>query len=335
MNFKNIVKSIIFSNFFLKTFGSAFFFKFFLKNSTVTFLFHEVTDEPSEFQEKYNLNVPPELFKDQIKMIMDHFNVISADTLLKGNYETPAALITFDDGQKGVYNNAYPILEELNCPSLIFLNMAPIKGEIFWSGLVTYLCNCDNRFIKTIINSKENKHKNLNFLNIRPNDIFEYVENNKSIIYKNARKYYGDFMNIDDLKKISNSNLMMFGNHLYKHYNCASISNEEIIENYNLNQKELQKFKNSLKLFSYPFGQKNTCYNEKTNNLIFDLGANAIFTANPENFHDNGKVYHRFSISNKYNSESFLRMMLVIRKIIINLSLQDLYTKIIKKLNKN
>tara|TARA_B110000305_G_C18931329_1_gene399702 strand:- start:154 stop:576 length:423 start_codon:yes stop_codon:yes gene_type:complete len=140
---------------------------------------------------------------------------------------------------------------------------------------------------------------------------------------------------MDDLKKISNSNLMMFGNHLYKHYNCVSTSNEEIIKNYNLNQKELEKFKNSLNLFSYPFGQKNTCYNEKTNNLIFDLGANAIFTANPENFLNNGKVYHRFSISNKYNSESFLKMMLVIRKIIINLSLQDLYTKIIKKINKN
>ena len=55
MSIKDIVKLIIFSNFFLKIFGSTFFFKFFLKNSTVAFLFHEVTDEPSEFQEKYNL----------------------------------------------------------------------------------------------------------------------------------------------------------------------------------------------------------------------------------------------------------------------------------------
>ena len=333
MNIKTTVKSIIFSNFFLKIFGSTFFFKFFLKNSTVIFLFHEVTDEPSEFHEKYNLNVPPDLFKDQIKMIMNHFNVISADTLLNGDYETPAALITFDDGSKGNYDNAYPILEELNCPSLMFLNMGPIKGEIFWSGLITYLCNCDNVFIKTFINSKENRHKKLNYLNIRPNDIVEYIKSNKLEIYKDAREYYGNFMNMDDLKKMSESNLLNFGNHLYKHYNCVSTSNEEIIKNYNLNQKELEKFKNSLKLFSYPFGQKNTCYNEKTNNLIFGLGADAIFTANPENFLNNGKIFHRFSISNKYNSASILRIMLVIRKIIINLSWQDLFTKVIKKLN--
>jgi peptidoglycan/xylan/chitin deacetylase (PgdA/CDA1 family) len=326
---KKIIKHILYNDIFLKIFGSTFLFRFLLKNSTVIFLYHEVTNEPSEFHKKYGLNVTPKLFKDQIKMIKNHFNVIDAKTLLKGNYKTPAALITFDDGSKGNYTNAYPILEELKCPSLMFLNMGPIKGEIFWSGLITYLFNCDDKFNETVIN------KNLNFLNIRPNDIEEYLKINKSQIYKNARRYYGDFMNTNDLKKMSESSFLSFGNHLYQHYNCANCSKDEIVNNYVLNHDLLKNYKNYSNLFSYPFGQKNTCYNDKTNNLIFGLGADAIFTANPENFLNNGKIYHRFSLSNKYNSLSFLRMMLVIRKIIINLSLQDFYTKFIKKLNKN
>ena len=54
---KKIIKRIIYSALFLKTFGSSFIFRFLLKNSTIIFLYHEVTNEPSEFHAKYNLNV--------------------------------------------------------------------------------------------------------------------------------------------------------------------------------------------------------------------------------------------------------------------------------------
>ncbi len=313
---KKTIKRILYSDLSLKMFGSSFIFRFLLKNSTVIFLYHEVTNEPSEFHKKYNLNIPPDLFSDQIKMIMNHFNVISSETFLKGNYKTPAALITFDDGSKGIYNNAYPILEELNCPSLMFLNMGPIKGEIFWSGLITYLCNCDNTFVETVINSKKNKHRNLNFLNILPADIFQYVESNKLKIYKNARKYYGDFINIDDLKEMSESKLLSFGNHLYQHYNCVNCTKDEIESNYILNDNFLKVFNNNSNFFSYPFGQEGTCYNKRTNQIIFNLGASAVFAAHPKNFFNKGKIFYRFPLTSEYKNSNFLKMRLVIQQII-------------------
>ena len=313
---KKTIKRILYSDLSLKIFGSSFIFRFLLKNSTVIFLYHEVTDEPSEFHKKYNLNVPPDLFRDQIKMIMNHFNVISSETLLKGNYKTPAALITFDDGSKGNYYNAFPILEELNCPSLMFLNMGSINGEIFWPGLITYLFNRDNKFIETVVNNKKNKFRKLDFLNIQPRDIEEYISSNKLKIYKNARKYYGDFMNMSDLKEMSKSKLLNFGNHLYQHYNCAISSQEEIEINYILNKNILKTFKNNSNLFSYPFGQKGTCYNNKTNQTIFDLGAKAVFAAHPKSFFSNGKIFYRFPLTNQYKTSNFLKMRLVIQQII-------------------
>lgn len=311
---KRIIKRILYSNVFLKIFGSSFIFRIFLKNSTVIFLFHEVTNEPSEFHKKYDLNIPPELFKNQIKMIKSHFNVIDSETMLKGNYKTPAALITFDDGSKGNYTNAYPILEELKCPSLMFLNMGPITGEIFWSGLITYLFNSDNKFIDTVVNNKKNKYRKLDFLNIKPSDIEEYISSNKLKIYKNARKYYGDFMDMSDLKEMSRSKLLNFGNHLYQHYNCAVSSQEEIVNNYILNENILKTFKNNSNLFSYPFGQEGTCYNNKTNQIIFDLGAKAVFTAHPKSFFNNGKIFYRFPLTKQYKNSNFLKLRLVLQK---------------------
>tara|TARA_B110000003_G_scaffold41648_1_gene38820 strand:- start:13621 stop:14571 length:951 start_codon:yes stop_codon:yes gene_type:complete len=311
-----MIKKIILSTFFSSVFGNNFLFKLFFKNSTVVFLYHEVTNEPSEFHKKHDLNVPPELFKDQIKLIMNHFNVINAETLINGNYKKPAALITFDDGSKGNYTNAYPILEELNCPSLMFLNMGPINGEIFWPGLITYLFNCDNKFIETVINHKKNKFRKLDFLNIQPRDIEEYISSNKLKIYKNARKYYGDFMNRSDLKEMSESKFLSFGNHLYQHYNCANCSKDEIVNNYVLNHDLLKNYKNYSNLFSYPFGQETTCYNDKTNEIIYDLGAKAVFAAHPKKFFNNGKFFYRFPLTYEYINSNFLKFRLVIQKLI-------------------
>ena len=98
-----ILKRIVFSNFFVRSLGSKFLFKFFFKKDTVIFLFHEVTNNPSEFHTKYSLNVCPELFEDQIKIIKRQFNAVSPETLLEGNYNRPAAVITFDDGSRRFY----------------------------------------------------------------------------------------------------------------------------------------------------------------------------------------------------------------------------------------
>ena len=112
-----------------------------LKDAITIFVYHDVSDSPSEFSRSHDLNVRPSLFEEQIKFIKKNFNVISPHHLLRGEIPHRAALITFDDGFIGYFKNAIKILEKYDLPSIIFLNMGPIKGEVFWSGLITYLCD--------------------------------------------------------------------------------------------------------------------------------------------------------------------------------------------------
>ena len=289
----------------LKIFGSKFLFNFLFKNRLVVFLFHEVSNNPSRFYKENNLNIIPSLFEKQIEYILNNFKAIHPKELFTKRSSSPHALITFDDGSIGVFENAFKILEKKKCPSILFINFAPFKNEIFWSGLIIYLCNNYNSF-KKIINPNNEKYiigKEFLYANDEHLENF-FKSNDTTKIYESVKKYYGKFGSIDDLKNISESNYISIGNHLYNHYNAAQIDEKKLVDNYNKNK--IPFINNDLDYFSYPFGQKNTCYNDKTNKILLRLGVKAIFTANPLSFDNKSMLFHRFPIDESFVSEEVL-----------------------------
>ena len=134
---KNSIKSLFNSN--LNFFKKDIFFKKIIKNDLLILLYHDVSDNPFDFHKEHNLNVLIKKFKDQIRFLSKYYTFISPLDLLKGTFERPAALITFDDGIKSNFEIAIKILLKYKLPSLHFLNAGPIIGDFFYSGLVTYL----------------------------------------------------------------------------------------------------------------------------------------------------------------------------------------------------
>ena len=86
----------------------------------------------------YTLN--PTLFIEQMKCLKDNFDgcirQLEFDDLHSQQEFT--INITFDDGFKDNLKIVAPLMEELKIPSIIFLNMAPVKGDLFFPGLVDY-----------------------------------------------------------------------------------------------------------------------------------------------------------------------------------------------------
>lgn len=76
-------------------------------------------------------SISPALFEAQLKFIEDNkFRVISADELKKslskkGSIPDGAVLITFDDGYRSIYSEAFPRLKERSWPFVIFVNSKP------------------------------------------------------------------------------------------------------------------------------------------------------------------------------------------------------------------
>jgi len=249
-------------------------FKILIRKKLIVFNYHEISENPSEFCVDHNLNVTPKNFELQVKLIKKYFNVITPLQLVSGNYKLPAAVITFDDGFQGAFINGGRILKKYNLSAIIFMNMAPLDGNQCWSGLVSYLCKYEKSFTKKI---KEKYKKRHLFLHIIKSDIDEFLKNEKKIIPDTA-EYHGQFASIYNLRKSFEDGIYL-GNHLYNHYNSKNLTPEQLKKEYLINQEKLSIYKNSINMFSYPFGQPKRCFDSETNKLISELGAVKIFTA--------------------------------------------------------
>jgi len=92
------------------------------KNKLVILRYHSISD-----YRRHEVNVKINRFRQQMGFLAKNFNPISlkesvAD--LRNNKQLPenAVVVTFDDGYKDNYTNAYPMLKEFSIPAIIFLS---------------------------------------------------------------------------------------------------------------------------------------------------------------------------------------------------------------------
>ena len=299
VHFKSIIKSLLGGVF--SPLGN-----YFTKNRLTIFCYHDVSNNPKEFSDKYDLNIPPNIFEYQINFINRNFNVISPDDLLAGKIPAQAALITFDDGFRSYFNTAVPILEKYNLSSINFLNMAPIKGEIFWSGLITYLCKNCNDFYDHVADSLEiNLKEKPLYLYCSREIVNSYLDKKDATFRDEVDKYVGNFATPQDLKSASSNNLVFFGNHLYNHDVPILLSDNKLLESYRKNEDELKKYPNSRSLFAFPFGQPDTCFSEQQIELLIENGAKKVFSSYPIVNSDTSASYmHRIPLSHFNNTKA-------------------------------
>ncbi|OGX37434.1 MAG: hypothetical protein A3C36_01075 [Omnitrophica WOR_2 bacterium RIFCSPHIGHO2_02_FULL_52_10] len=266
-----------------------------LKDTVSIFVYHEISENPSRFCEQYNLNIKPKLFAEQMDFIKDHFHVIDPDQLLEGDFAAPAALITFDDGTPGYFHEAVPIMAREGIPSIIFLNMAPIEGELFWSGLITYLTEHDPDFIKVLHDHAPAQAAVPDFLLCDSNIVRDYIESiDFAPVEEKIRAFYGPFAGLSDLDAVRDNPLVFFGNHLYNHYNAAKLSDDELRQQYLLNDQKILHYPNGRSYFAYPFGQPNLCFTDRQTELLRSLGAKAVFSSS-------GRVNRRGQVASRYD----------------------------------
>lgn len=278
----------------------------FLKNSLVIFLYHDVSGTPSEFSQMYDLNVSPLVFRFQMQFIKEHFNIVSPDDLLRGHIPPRAALVTFDDGLRGYFQNAVPILAEYRIPSIIFLNMEPIQGGIFWSGLITYLCSKRADFVALL--KRRSPHalsKEPLYLHCGKALVKEYFEQQAETLKSEVEAFTGEFAREDDLREASRSSLIFFGNHLFNHEVSILMSDEALVESFLKNAHALKRYSCYRDWFSFPFGQPNTCFTRKQVVLLRQHGAQKVCSAYPlVNFDARSSYLHRIALNASHDSVS-------------------------------
>ena len=115
-------------------------FPFFIKRKNTSFqilCYHRVNDD----QHPFFGGIPVKTFSAQMEQLQKHCCVLPLEELVerRRRRDVPgrAVAITFDDGYKDNFTNAFPILRELRLPATIFLTTGGIdSGEWLWHDKV-------------------------------------------------------------------------------------------------------------------------------------------------------------------------------------------------------
>ena len=204
-------------------------------------------------------------FEDQIRYLQKNYRFISPRELMTEFKETSQCkgdnmLLTFDDGDKSIFDNALPILKKYRVPAIIFVitDLIDTDKPFWWDEIEYYL-------------GKEIGNKKVWEVKSWPNKVREtYLEKLRASSKKERFKY--PQLTIRELKEMQRAGITI-ANHSHNHPMFDQCGIDEI-------RKELQQSTNKLKelnftpnIFAYPNGNSS----ENSEMILKEFGINMAF----------------------------------------------------------
>jgi len=243
-----------------------------------------------------------------------------AEYLREGRHlNKKVAVVTFDDGYKDNYNNAFPILKKYEVPATVFLVTGHIGSEnLFWYDKVRYLIwNTKLKKIKVngfgdfLLESKSDKL----------NSSFMIVEKLKKIPNEKKNHLIEKLVNVfdvdiprglgkdvilswDEVKEMSESGID-FGAHTVTHPILTRIPLDQAKFEISQSKKDIEKRLNKpVDTFCYPNGTSSD-FNKNIIDLLKAIGFTCAVTTNPATRPSKMNLYKLGRLPNAWNHESF------------------------------
>jgi peptidoglycan/xylan/chitin deacetylase (PgdA/CDA1 family) len=244
-----------------------------IKQQVPIFAYHRVsmaTDFPWSLTP-----VTPQNFEREIRYLSHRYQIIALDELITSfnKFKTlppKTAVVTFDDGYKDTYLNAYPILKKNNIPATVFLTTGHIgTGKLFWWDKVGYvICKTE---LTTLdlgelgmyhLNSAGNRLQVANLISARLKQL--PIKNRDELINRMVNSSGVDIppnlgeeliLSWNEIKEMS-KNGINFGSHTVSHPILTrlplEVARKEIIDSKKDIEKELSQ---EVTTFCYPNGE--------------------------------------------------------------------------------
>lgn len=263
---------------------------YYFQDHTKILLYHRVKNL---LHDPLQLAVHPDNFYEQLKTLQKKYYFISIDELFdallkKKKIKGKTILVTFDDGYVDNFTYALPILETLQIPAAFFITTSHLNtdNELWWDELGRMILQTEQLPEKISLipsNAQDSKmvlsslNKEILFNTIHDHLKFaDFLSRNKMLA--SLRKQINNtinrntdnrLMNFDELKKMSQSNIVTIGAHTVNHVSLSvqQIDNQhnEIDEGKNVLEKLIQK---PVKFFAYPYGTTKDFNNNTVQLLI-------------------------------------------------------------------
>lgn len=220
----------------------------FLTRGLTIFVFHEITDTPSEFQLRGGGYTTLGAFAAQLEWIGARFEFVAPVDLphLGGERPLPdrAALITFDDAWAGMFRAGLPILAVRDIPALCFINMATINGDPDLSAV--------RRYEERTLPREQRRLEATADADTGPRLLTEIRERYRSDAAFTA--FQGPTASIEDLRRGAGRGRVWFGSHLHHHWDTTRVTSDLLALSLRDNATALAEFDNTLPALATPYG---------------------------------------------------------------------------------
>ncbi len=274
---------------------------------------HIINPEDSPIPIRFDNYVRPETFEKNLKFLKNHFDIIPLPRLLKAIHngeriKTDAISITFDHCWADAYASAFPLLKAYKIPATFFISSAyPNTYNLTWQDTL--------RVALFILKNSQIPFPELSALGQEFNEWIEEITEDFSIS-ENVIELLIDFLtteapeirlkcvmdilahvqvmgempefsmyaNWDEIREMSNHELISIGTHGHGHKNLKELSREELIEDMQLGLKHLRDNKiETIQALSLPGGMFNNQLQIQLSemNLRFALGNVVGFDIDP------------------------------------------------------
>jgi peptidoglycan/xylan/chitin deacetylase (PgdA/CDA1 family) len=279
-----------------------------LKHSNLVIVVYHNIGFPNDLTQTFEEPLPPTFIEKQINFLLrSGFIITSLSEALKlvqrDTGSKKIAVITFDDGYKGIYTYAFPILKRYKIKATIYLTAGFIKNRVapWWEqlyyifrktvqlGKLSDLAKLLEQETKGLLreelqemNTSLNSLKSLIEVIIRSTDVIElrnFIHKlSKGLGIKIPNKLYDELMlSIDEIKEMVEYGVEIGGHGLW-HTNLTKISKDRLLEEVKESLNFIKTLYEGPYTFAYPFG----IYNDEVVNIVKSTGYKAAVTLTPK-----------------------------------------------------
>ena len=234
-----------------------------LNEGLTVFLFHSITDEPSEFLRSSGMWTSTKSFKNQIEWIKSNFSIVSVTSLSSQDSPPPnSAIITFDDAWLGSFEAIRDILIPEKIPVCYFINFGSVIEQFDICAVERYLS----------LNDQGNR------IDVEP---IKLLESAFTISEDGGFKtFQGPLMTLSQSLELMQSNLVTIGNHLYHHFDANKINDVDFLNQVLSNQEMIDSEGGTARLFAFPFGAPNKNFDQRHLSILKNESFELVFSAN-------------------------------------------------------
>jgi peptidoglycan/xylan/chitin deacetylase (PgdA/CDA1 family) len=239
-------------------------------------------------------------FRAQIAHLVEHYRVLTLDEMVaalaqKAPLPPRAVAVTFDDGYRDNWSEAFPVLRELACPATIFLTAGFIgTNETLWWDKLQYALQSTRLGPAEVTRILAERHRlpAPDFSAANSEGLVEVLKQvpeaeKQAVVSQIAADLGVDaasntrdrMMSWEEARTMVGSGLVTMGAHAVTHRNLKHLpiaeARHEIVESRRILERELGT---TVDLFAYPFGNPANDYTPAVKEAVREAGFKAALT---------------------------------------------------------